>query len=151
MTIDQFEEVATGRPTGRRKAGEEIVEGERDLLRIACSILVDRPSQKPIVIGKGGEMIKRIGTAARARDPEVLRDPGVPRPGREGGARRGARTSGCSTISGSPGTRRKAGGAAGSTPGPAVAATAVGRRDEADWIYNTAAKRAGPLRGGPAR
>ena len=34
-------------------------------MRIACSILVDRPSQKPIVIGQGGEMIKRIGTAAR--------------------------------------------------------------------------------------
>jgi GTP-binding protein Era len=65
VTIDQFEEVATGRPTGRPKAGAEIVEGERDLLRIACSILVDRSSQKPILIGKGGEMIKRIGTAAR--------------------------------------------------------------------------------------
>jgi GTP-binding protein Era len=65
VTIDQFEEVATGRPTGRPKAGEEIAEGERDLLRIACSILVDRSSQKPILIGKGGEMIKRIGTAAR--------------------------------------------------------------------------------------
>jgi len=26
---------------------------------------VDRESQKPIVIGRGGEMIKRIGTAAR--------------------------------------------------------------------------------------
>ena len=65
VVIDQFEEVATGRPTGRPKAGEEIAEPERDLLRIACSILVDRESQKPIVIGKGGEMIKRIGTAAR--------------------------------------------------------------------------------------
>ncbi len=65
VTIDQFEEVATGRPTGRPKAGEEITEPERDLLRIACSILVDRASQKPILIGKGGDMIKRIGTAAR--------------------------------------------------------------------------------------
>jgi GTP-binding protein Era len=65
VTIDQFEEVTTGRPTGRPKAGEEIAEPERDLLRIACSILVDRASQKPILIGKGGEMIKRIGTAAR--------------------------------------------------------------------------------------
>ncbi len=65
VTIDQFEEVVTGRPTGRPKAGAEIAEPERDLLRIACSILVDRSSQKPILIGKGGEMIKRIGTAAR--------------------------------------------------------------------------------------
>jgi GTP-binding protein Era len=31
-----------------------------------CTILVDRDSQKPIVIGKGGAMIKQIGTAARA-------------------------------------------------------------------------------------
>ena len=27
--------------------------------------MVDRESQKPIVVGRGGEMIKRIGTAAR--------------------------------------------------------------------------------------
>ncbi len=30
-----------------------------------CTILVDRESQKPIVIGRGGAMIKQIGTAAR--------------------------------------------------------------------------------------
>ena len=30
-----------------------------------CTILVDRESQKPIVVGKGGAMIKKIGTAAR--------------------------------------------------------------------------------------
>jgi GTP-binding protein Era len=35
------------------------------LLRLHCTIVVDRESQKPIVIGKGGDMIKRIGTAAR--------------------------------------------------------------------------------------
>jgi GTP-binding protein Era len=35
------------------------------LLRLYCTILVDRESQKPIVLGKGGDMIKRIGTAAR--------------------------------------------------------------------------------------
>jgi GTP-binding protein Era len=38
---------------------------EKGLLRLYCSILVERPSQKPIVIGRAGEMIKRIGTAAR--------------------------------------------------------------------------------------
>jgi GTPase len=38
---------------------------ERGLMRLYCTILVERPSQKPIVIGRGGEMIKRIGTAAR--------------------------------------------------------------------------------------
>jgi GTP-binding protein Era len=35
------------------------------LLRLHCTIVVDRESHKPIVVGKGGEMIKRIGTAAR--------------------------------------------------------------------------------------
>jgi GTP-binding protein Era len=38
---------------------------DRGLMRLYCSILVERASQKPIVIGRGGEMIKRIGTAAR--------------------------------------------------------------------------------------
>jgi GTP-binding protein Era len=35
------------------------------ITRIFASILVDRDSQKPIVIGHGGSMIKRIGTDAR--------------------------------------------------------------------------------------
>ena len=39
---------------------------EDDILRVYCSILVERPSQKRIVIGHGGELIKRIGTEARA-------------------------------------------------------------------------------------
>ena len=30
-----------------------------------CTIVVDRESQKPIVVGRGGEMVKKIGTAAR--------------------------------------------------------------------------------------
>ncbi len=38
---------------------------DRGLMRLFCSILVDRESQKAIVVGSGGEMIKRIGTAAR--------------------------------------------------------------------------------------
>jgi GTP-binding protein Era len=33
--------------------------------RIFCTILVESDSQKPIVLGKGGSMIKRIGTEAR--------------------------------------------------------------------------------------
>jgi GTP-binding protein Era len=37
----------------------------KGLLRLYCTILVERESQKPIVIGRGGEMIKAIGTAAR--------------------------------------------------------------------------------------
>ena len=43
------------------------------LTRIFASILVENDSQKPIVIGKGGEMIKRIGTEAR-QDLEKLLD-----------------------------------------------------------------------------
>ena len=39
--------------------------GKSTLLRLYCTIVVDRESQKPIVVGRGGEMIKRIGTAAR--------------------------------------------------------------------------------------
>ncbi|HEX5475060.1 MAG TPA: GTPase Era [Vicinamibacterales bacterium] len=35
------------------------------LLRLWCTILVEQESQKPIVIGRAGEMIKRIGTDAR--------------------------------------------------------------------------------------
>ena len=49
VVIDRFEEPSDGQP----------------LLRLYCSIVVDRESQKPIVVGRGGEMIKRIGTAAR--------------------------------------------------------------------------------------
>jgi GTP-binding protein Era len=36
------------------------------IMNIYCTILVDRESQKPIVIGRGGAMIKQIGTTARA-------------------------------------------------------------------------------------
>lgn len=49
VVIDRFEEPAT----------------PKDLLRIYCTIIVDRESQKPIVVGRRGEMIKKIGTAAR--------------------------------------------------------------------------------------
>jgi GTP-binding protein Era len=36
-----------------------------NILRLYCTIFVEHDSQKPIVIGRGGEMIKRIGTEAR--------------------------------------------------------------------------------------
>jgi GTP-binding protein Era len=49
VLIDQFEEPET----------------EGGLLKLHCTIVVERESQKPIVIGRGGDMIKRIGTAAR--------------------------------------------------------------------------------------
>jgi GTPase len=49
VIIDQFDE--PDRPGG--------------LLRIYCTILVEQESQKPIVIGRAGAMIKQIGTEAR--------------------------------------------------------------------------------------
>ncbi len=48
VAIDQFDETARD-----------------EILKIYCTIWVERDSQKPIVIGRGGEMIKRIGTEAR--------------------------------------------------------------------------------------
>jgi GTP-binding protein Era len=56
VIIEQFEEPAE--PAG--------------LTRIFASILVDHDSQKPIVVGKGGAMIKRIGTEARRDLEEML-------------------------------------------------------------------------------
>ena len=41
-------------------------EREDGLLEIDATILVDRASQKRIVIGKQGELLKRVGSAARA-------------------------------------------------------------------------------------
>ena len=34
-------------------------------MKLYCTIVVDRESQKPIIVGRGGDMIKRIGIAAR--------------------------------------------------------------------------------------
>ena len=86
-------------------------EEERDrLLRLYCTILVEQESQKAIVIGRGGEMIKRIGTEARKdleaafetrvfldlrvkvnadwrNDDRALDELGVPRPARRPAAR----------------------------------------------------------------
>jgi GTP-binding protein Era len=46
---------------------------EEKLVRIEASILVERESQKPIVIGKGGALLKAVGTAAR-REIEAFLD-----------------------------------------------------------------------------
>jgi GTP-binding protein Era len=47
--------------------------GDDGITKLYCTILVERESQKPIVIGRGGAMIKEIGTAARA---EIQRELG---------------------------------------------------------------------------
>ncbi len=49
VVIDRFEEA----------------EGKNGTLKLYCTIVVERESQKPIVIGRAGDMIKRIGIAAR--------------------------------------------------------------------------------------
>jgi GTPase len=48
VVVDKFEEAGNG-----------------GLLTLYCTILVERESQKPIVVGRAGAMIKAIGTAAR--------------------------------------------------------------------------------------
>jgi len=45
--------------------GEYREEPDKDLVRISADILVERESQKGIVIGRGGSLLKKIGTAAR--------------------------------------------------------------------------------------
>lgn len=45
---------------------------EKNLVLIYASILVDRPGQKKIVVGRQGQMIKAIGTAARHDLEEYL-------------------------------------------------------------------------------
>ncbi len=95
VVVDQFDEPET--PGG--------------LMRLHCSILVERATQKPILLGKGGSMIKAIGTAARLAleaffdtkvfldlhvkvkedwrdDPRALADIGLPEIDRRGGRRK---------------------------------------------------------------
>ncbi len=58
VEVESFDESA------RREGG--------GLVRIAAVVAVERESQKGIVIGKGGAMLKRIGTAARQRLERLL-------------------------------------------------------------------------------
>jgi GTP-binding protein Era len=50
----------------------EQFEEEPRLTRIAAVIYVERDGQKAIVIGKGGQMLKKIGTAARLQIEKML-------------------------------------------------------------------------------
>lgn len=45
---------------------------EKNIVRIYATIFVERDSQKKIVIGKGGDMIKKIGTEARVELEKIL-------------------------------------------------------------------------------
>ena len=58
VIVDQFDESdREPAPNGRSKS--------MGLLRLYCTIYVESESQKPIIIGRGGAMIKQIGTEAR--------------------------------------------------------------------------------------
>jgi GTP-binding protein Era len=57
VVVDQFDE--------SDRAPSESVSSRKGLLRLYCTIFVETESQKPIVIGRGGAMIKQIGTEAR--------------------------------------------------------------------------------------
>jgi GTPase len=50
---------------------EEFEEGKR-LTRIAATIYCERQGQKGILVGKGGRMLKKIGTAARIQIEQML-------------------------------------------------------------------------------
>ena len=50
----------------------EEMEREGDLTRVHATLVVERDSQKGIVIGKGGETLKAIGTAARLEMEPLL-------------------------------------------------------------------------------
>ena len=44
----------------------------KELVDITATIYVERPSQKGILIGKSGEMLKRIGSFARREIEQIL-------------------------------------------------------------------------------
>jgi GTP-binding protein Era len=50
----------------------EEMERQGNLIRVESRILVERESQKGIVIGKGGRMLRRIGTEARKEIEALL-------------------------------------------------------------------------------
>ena len=45
---------------------------EKNITRIRALIITNRKSHKPILIGKGGSMLKRVGTQARQDIEEFL-------------------------------------------------------------------------------
>jgi GTP-binding protein Era len=66
-----FEELGQELPYALAVEVVEYDESRSDLVRIRADLLVERRSQKQIVIGRGGQLIKAIGIRAR-REIEVL-------------------------------------------------------------------------------
>lgn len=48
------------------------IEESPTLLRVSATIFVEKPGQKAIVVGRSGGVLKRVGTAARARLQELV-------------------------------------------------------------------------------
>jgi GTP-binding protein Era len=67
VVVDQFDESEREPEAG---AGTRSGKG---MLRLYCTIYVETESQKPIIIGRGGSMIKTIGTEARVEMEEFFR------------------------------------------------------------------------------
>jgi GTP-binding protein Era len=77
VIVDQFDESDRGPAQSERSESKGPAQSERSeskgsarraskgLLRLYCTIYVETESQKPIIIGRGGAMIKQIGTEAR--------------------------------------------------------------------------------------
>jgi GTP-binding protein Era len=68
VIVDRFEEpdrATSGDAVKAKSSPSTPGRDSRPLLKLYCTIVVERESQKPIVVGRRGEMIKRIGTAAR--------------------------------------------------------------------------------------
>jgi GTP-binding protein Era len=79
VLIDQWEEDKRERrpKTGQRSPGQNAVSREDGprLTRIAATILVERPGQKKILIGRQGVLLKKIGTEARIEIEKLVGGP----------------------------------------------------------------------------
>ena len=76
VIVDQFdeserapEETQATENTQKKHGGSA---NPKSLLRLYCTIYVETESQKPIIIGRGGSMIKKIGTEARIEMEEFF-------------------------------------------------------------------------------
>ena len=75
ILVKRIREVKEGRKTrdGRREAeGRETEDARRDIWEVDVEVLVNRASQKPIVIGKGAETVKYVRKCAERELGEVF-------------------------------------------------------------------------------
>ena len=74
----------------------EVEELEEKVVR--ASVIVETESQKTILVGKGGSMVRKIGMQARPRDRAASRPEDLPRAAREGAPEMAPRTRRCSSA-----------------------------------------------------